>query len=418
MISLFKNTWNTAGNRGMQLMHDLHNGWYPKDQFFELLVKEKHHCARNKLPITCIVFDFSGCFNHNIHPSNRNYHKFLKEMMTFVTNNSRDYDLKSLCSPNIIAILLMDACLDATKMYITKIVKKIYDHFVIAGQKEYTKIIETMKICSYPLDQIHPVNKIETIPELRFIDSLKEDTTELTFKWEQTRIEKEELSITAPFFGHFTSDLEFKFCHRILKRLLDILGALCGLIIFSFFMIAISIGIKLTSRGPVLFKQKRAGYLGTPFTLLKFRSMHYNVTENSHMKYIKALLGDSNYIMNKDRFKEKIRSSYTHLGKLIRKTSLDELPQFINILKGDMSLVGPRPHPYYEVNNYKEWYKNRLEVKPGLTGLSKLIIRDSAKNYNEAMRIDIWYLKNWSLSLDVKIIFKTFFYVLNRGDAE
>ena len=83
-----------------------------------------------------------------------------------------------------------------------------------------------------------------------------------------------------------------------------------------------------------------------------------------------------------------------------------------------MSLVGPRPHPYYEVENYKEWHNYRLEVKPGLTGLSKLIIRDSAQNYSEAMRKDIWYLKNWSLILDINIIFKTFYYMLNGKDAE
>jgi lipopolysaccharide/colanic/teichoic acid biosynthesis glycosyltransferase len=417
-MTLFKNTWFTSGNNVNQLMHDLHNGWYPKDQFFELLIKEKHHCARNKLPITCIVFDFSGCFNNNIRPSNRDYQKFLKEMMTFVTNNSRDYDLKSLCSPNIIAILLMDACLDATKMYITKVVKKMYDHFMIAGQKDYTNIIETMKICSYPLDQIHPVCKMETIPELRFIDSLKKDTTELTFKWEQINTESEGLSITAPFFGHFTSDLEFKFCHKVLKRLIDIMGALFGLVTFSFFMMAIAIAIKLTSRGPIFYKQKRAGYLGIPFTLLKFRSMYKDTSQKSHMDYINTLLKENDCPGDKNQYKDKIRSSYTPLGKLIRKTSLDELPQFINILKGEMSLVGPRPHPYYEVENYKDWYNDRLETKPGLTGLSKLIIRDSAQNYSEAMRIDIWYLKNWSLGLDLKIIFKTFFYMINGIEAE
>jgi lipopolysaccharide/colanic/teichoic acid biosynthesis glycosyltransferase len=417
-MNLFKNTWLSTGNKELQLMQDLQNGWFPKDQFFELLIKEKHHCARNKLPITCIVFDFSGSHKMENRLSNRDYHKFLKEMMTFITNNSRDYDIKSLCSPNIIAILLMDACLTATKMYITKIVKKMYDHFVIAGRKEYTKIIETTKICSYPLDQFHPFSKIQATPELRFIDSLKDDTTELTFKWEQISTGKEELSISAPFFGHFTSELEFKVRHKVLKRLIDIIGSLCGLATFSIFMLAIVIAIKLTSRGPILYKQKRAGYLGVPFTLLKFRSMYRGTSQTSHMNYINALLSDGNSPPNKDIYKKDIRRSYTPFGKLIRKTSLDELPQFINVLKGDMSLVGPRPHPYYEVDNYKDWYKDRLEIKPGLTGLSKLIIRDSAQNYNEAMRIDIWYLKHWSLYLDLKIILKTFFYMINGIEAE
>ena len=167
----------------------------------------------------------------------------------------------------------------------------------------------------------------------------------------------------------------------------------------------------------IILKQKRAGYLGIPFTLLKFRSMYQNTNANAHMKYINALINNSRP-KTRDYYKDNIRTSYTPLGKIIRKTSLDELPQFINILKGDMSLVGPRPHPYYEVENYKEWYSDRLEVKPGLTGLSKLIIRDSAQNYSEAMRIDIWYLKNWSLLLDIKIIFKTFFFMLNSIEAE
>jgi lipopolysaccharide/colanic/teichoic acid biosynthesis glycosyltransferase len=417
-MNRLKYNWFTPNNKELQLMHDMHNGWYPKDQFFELLIKEKHHCARNKLPITCIVFDFSGCFCNNIHPTNRDYQKFLKEMMTFITNNSRDYDLKSLCSPNIIAILLMDASLDATKMYITKIVKKIYDHFVIAGQKVHAKIIESMKICSYPLDQIHPLCKIETTPEPRFVESLKEDTTELIFNWQQTDTDKADLSITAPFFGHFTSNLVFRFRHQVLKRLIDIIGALCGLFMFSFFMISIATVIKMTSRGPILYKQKRAGYLGIPFTLLKFRSMYRDTDVNSHKNYIHTILRDNNCPKRKEIYKQDIRSSYTPFGKILRKTSLDELPQLINILKGEMSLVGPRPHPYYEVENYQEWYNNRLEVKPGLTGLSKLIIRDSANNYSEAMRIDIWYLKNWSICLDMKIIFKTLFYVLNGGDAE
>jgi lipopolysaccharide/colanic/teichoic acid biosynthesis glycosyltransferase len=417
-MNLFQNIWLTSSKKELQLMHDLHNGWYPKSQFFELLIKEKHHCARNKLPITCIVFDFSGCFRKNISISNRDYHKFLKEMMTFVTNHSRDYDIKSLCNPNIIAILLMDAGLDATKLYIKKIVKKMYDQFVLIGRKKYMKIIETTRICSYPLNHIHPMNKIETTPEVKFIESLKEDTTELTFKWEEISIKNEELLVKAPFLGNFPGDLGNRFRHRVLKRLIDIIGSLCGLSVFSIFMIAFAIAIKLTSRGPVFYKQKRAGYLGLPFTLLKFRSMYQDANERSHMNYINALLSENGCSKNKEYYKQSIRTSYTPLGKIIRKTSLDELPQFINILKGDMSLVGPRPHPYYEIENYKEWYNDRLEIKPGLTGLSKLIIRDSAQNYSEAMRMDIWYMKNWSLILDLKIIFKTFLYVLKGNEAE
>ncbi|MBS4034512.1 MAG: sugar transferase [Ignavibacterium sp.] len=200
--------------------------------------------------------------------------------------------------------------------------------------------------------------------------------------------------------------------------MIDIFISLVCLISLSVFMLLISVAIKLTSRGAIIYKQKRVGYLGYPFTLYKFRSMQENLNENNHSKYIQALHSENNFTDDLNIYRSKVTARCTSIGKFLRKKSFDEIPQFFNILKGDMSLVGPRPHPSYEVIHYKDWYYDRLTVKPGLTGLSKLKFRDSALDYDEAMKLDIWYIKNWSLTLDIKILLKTFFSVIKGKDAE
>jgi len=201
------------------------------------------------------------------------------------------------------------------------------------------------------------------------------------------------------------------FSQRIAKRLIDIMGSIFGLILFSPLIIIVTFGIKLTSRGPILFRQKRIGLLGKPFYMLKFRSMNHNSSEKIHREYIKNLLSDStNCQKNADHiveYKAQVDQRTTLIGRFLRKTSLDELPQLINVLKGEMSLVGPRPHPIYEVEKYKIWHYRRLIIKPGITGLSKVHVRCTPENYDEAMRFDLRYIENWSLLLDLKILLKT-----------
>lgn len=195
------------------------------------------------------------------------------------------------------------------------------------------------------------------------------------------------------------------------RRLIDMLGGICCLIFFSPLMFSIAIGIKLSSRGPVLFKQKRIGFMGESFYMLKFRSMNTNATEKSHRDYIEYLLSNSPQNSKGsdcvEKYKNLINRRTTLIGKFLRKTSLDELPQLINVLRGEMSLVGPRPHPDYEVERYKPWYFRRLTVKPGMTGLSKVKLRCTPENYDEAMRFDLRYVDNRSLWLDFKILLKT-----------
>ena len=205
----------------------------------------------------------------------------------------------------------------------------------------------------------------------------------------------------------------------IFKRAVDIAGGVAGLIVFSPFFIVIPALIKLTSKGPVFFRQERAGSLGQTFTFLKFRSMHEGSTDSIHSEYIKKLINDDSAWEGGEKKVYKISDDprVTKVGRFLRKTSLDELPQFLNVLAGDMSLVGPRPPIPYEIECYELWHWRRImEAKPGLTGLWQVSGR-SSRSYNEMVRLDIRYIERWSFWLDLKIILLTPFAMLSSKDA-
>ncbi len=197
-----------------------------------------------------------------------------------------------------------------------------------------------------------------------------------------------------------------------LKRVIDIAGALTGLILFSPIMLATAIAIRRTSPGPIIFKQCRFGKKGVRFQFFKFRSMYSNIDDQIHREYVTHLIkGNLEKINQGDKviplFKIVSDPRVTRVGKIIRKTSVDELPQFFNVLKGEMSLVGPRPPLPYEVEKYEPWHLRRiLEVKPGVTGLWQVSGR-SRTSFDEMVRLDLRYVQNWSIFLDLKIMFKT-----------
>jgi lipopolysaccharide/colanic/teichoic acid biosynthesis glycosyltransferase len=201
---------------------------------------------------------------------------------------------------------------------------------------------------------------------------------------------------------------------QLLKRATDITGAVLGLALFSPLFLIIPLFIKLTSRGPVLFKQQRVGRFGRMFTFLKFRSMYVNVSHKVHEEYVNDLIcGKVKGGAEKDCvYKIQGDSRVTPVGRFLRKTSLDELPQFFNVLMGDMSLVGPRPPIPYELEKYDIWHRRRvLEVKPGITGLWQVKGR-SRTTFDEMVRLDLKYVREWSLWLDIKILLLTPFAVL------
>lgn len=209
-----------------------------------------------------------------------------------------------------------------------------------------------------------------------------------------------------------------------LKRVIDITGSIFNILIISPFFLIIPILIKLSSQGPVLFKQERLGQFGNKFTFLKFRTMYLSCDERVHKDYIKDFIGSQKSFevekKNGDKgrvYKLKDDSRITPIGRFLRKSSLDELPQFFNVLKGDMSLVGPRPPIPYELEHYDIWHRRRiLEMKPGITGLWQVNGRSST-TFEEMVRMDIQYSRKWSLLLDSKILLKTFYVVLNGKGA-
>jgi len=199
---------------------------------------------------------------------------------------------------------------------------------------------------------------------------------------------------------------------RFAKRAIDIWGSLIALILFSPLFIVISLVIKLTSRGPILFKQERVGLCGRRFTFLKFRSMKCVNDPGIHQEYVKRFIAggiDSAQFRDNQNVVYKIMEDprVTRAGKFLRKTSLDELPQFINVLKGEMSLVGPRPPIPYEMESYRPWHLQRVfEVKPGITGLWQVNGR-SRTTFDDMVRLDLRYARTWSLWLDIKILLQT-----------
>ena len=196
------------------------------------------------------------------------------------------------------------------------------------------------------------------------------------------------------------------------KRTLDICGVLFGLIVLSPLLIFIGLAIKLTSPGPIFYKQQRVGYQGKLFTFWKFRSMRVSHDSSKHKEHLKQLIrSDEEENMNGTEPKmnklDNVNPDITFIGRILRKSSLDELPQLINVLKGEMSMVGPRPCLPYELEEYRRWNKRRFDIIPGMTGMWQV----NGKNeltFKQMIRLDITYIRNCSLLLDLKIILKTF----------
>ena len=197
---------------------------------------------------------------------------------------------------------------------------------------------------------------------------------------------------------------------RFTKGLFDRTAALFGLVLLSPLLLGIAVAVRCTSHGPVLFRQERIGRCGETFTMLKFRSM----VQDAH-RMVEELAADSDRD-NDVLFKMRDDPRVTRVGRFLRRYSLDELPQLINVLRGDMSLVGPRPPLAEEVERYGSDMHRRFLVKPGLTGLWQVSGR-SDLSWDDSVRIDVRYVENWSLALDLMIIFKTVGAVLRGSGA-
>ena len=220
------------------------------------------------------------------------------------------------------------------------------------------------------------------------------DTTGIEFQ-------KTEIDIIGPYNVISFQSYDYTPSQRFMKRTIDVIGGFVGLVFFILLYLIIAPLIKLSSKGPVLFYQKRKGKNGRDFNLYKFRTMYSNAEERLH-DY------DKQNEMQGHMFKIKNDPRITPFGRFLRKSSLDEFPQFINIIKGEMSLVGTRPPTVDEFKSYETHHRRRLSVQPGLTGMWQVNGRNKITDFEEIVKLDTDYIDNWSIWLDLRIILKTF----------
>jgi len=343
----------------------------PKSFFLKQLRCEKRRADRFKSLLSIVFFRFDNKKSGEL----VNINEFLEHLQ----NNIRETDTLGSLGEDVIGLLLPDT----NEKGMQEIIKKL-----VNGHDKLPFSIIT-----------------GTYPDQLFDNLMTEDPTPP--------------DCYPLFLDDSTESNQFEYS---LKRAIDIVGALVGILLLSPLMLITALAIKVTSPGPVIFKQIRVGKHGVPFVFYKFRSMFLNTDDQIHRDYITHLIqgnleeinqGDS----EKPLYKIKSDPRITRVGSIIRKTSIDELPQLFNVLKGEMSLVGPRPPIPYEVEKYQSWHLRRiLEIKPGITGLWQVDGR-SATSFDDMVRFDIRYVRTCSLMLDLKILIKTVKSVLRSTGA-
>ncbi len=254
-----------------------------------------------------------------------------------------------------------------------------------------------------PLDEVFI--RVEELPKTVIRDMIRDfESMGILCHYSIDIVEWQSRGSSLGTFGNYTvvtySLYRFDYAGKLIKRLMDIAGGLVGLLITALLTPFVAIAIKLDSKGPVFFSQTRIGKNGRRFKFYKFRSMYADAEER------KKELQEKNEIKGL-MFKMEDDPRITKVGKFLRKTSIDELPQFYNVLIGDMSLVGTRPPTEDEFKQYSLYYRRRLSMTPGLTGLWQVSGRSNIQDFEQVVKYDLDYIDNWSIALDIKILLKT-----------
>lgn len=340
-------------------------------QFFRQLRIEKRRADRTNSPLSLVLVrvnsDQGGGF------------AVVEDLLELLSRNKRETDILGYIAKDRIALLLPHTDEHGVRAFVNGV------------EWRTAKYPVSISSCTYP----H-----------HLFESLMSDTREMP-------------DTLMFLFDERTKESAFD---AFAKRVVDVVGALIALVLLSPLMLGTALAVALTSPGPIIFRQVRLGKGGVPFVFYKFRSMYANADDRIHREYVANLIegkleeinqGDSErplYKMNAD-------PRITKVGRIIRRTSLDELPQLFNVLKGDMSLVGPRPPLPYEAEKYQSWHLRRvLEVRPGITGLWQVEGR-STTSFDDMVRLDLRYIRQRCLWLDLKILLKTIKVVLRRDGA-
>lgn len=349
---------------------DLGPGILPEDRFLRCLRFEKRRSDRSGAPLSMVLVDVGGAVGV-LTPAAQ------YELMKVLVETKRDTDIVGYLPDGKLGVMLLDTDAEGLQLFARKV------------QAASGELGSRVASATYPGDLFERIRGSVDGP------------VESPFADEPT--------------PHARTD-------SIAKRLVDVIGALAALMLASPVMVATAIAVRLSSPGPVIFRQQRIGKGGVPFTFYKFRSMRAGADDRLHREYVGKLIDGNVQAVNqgdteRPHFKIKADPRVTVVGRFIRRTSIDELPQLYNVLKGDMSLVGPRPPLPYETERYKPWHLRRvLEVRPGITGLWQVEGRNKT-SFDDMVRLDLRYVRDWSPTLDIRILLKTIFVVLHgRGD--
>lgn len=341
----------------------------PREVFLKQLSREKRRVDRSKSPLSLVVF-CPGVVGESGGA----------RLLDVLLGSTRDTDIVGWLDDGEIAVLLPDTDKDGGARFADKVMSR-------AGDISFTTTAAT-----YP-DHI--------------FDDLASGETDLM--------------ATQPLMLDHEL-VEGRQGTYPLKRALDIVGSLFALLLLSPVMLAVAIAVARSSPGPIIFRQKRVGRHGVPFTFYKFRSMRCDTDDRIHREFVENLIKgehakNQSQSGSQSHYKIKADPRVTKVGAFIRRTSIDEIPQFFNVLKGDMSLVGPRPPLPYEAKAYQSWHLRRvLESKPGITGLWQVEGR-SKVTFDEMVRMDLRYVRECSLALDLRTLFRTVKVVLGDDGA-
>ncbi|NIM99246.1 MAG: exopolysaccharide biosynthesis polyprenyl glycosylphosphotransferase [candidate division Zixibacteria bacterium] len=380
---------------------DPETGLYTRNYFLHRLKEERQRSLRSGIPFSLILIDLEGMSLSFNGTSTKAIQKFERKVIQDLFKSTRKIDIKAWLDTRRVALLMPDTA----KPEALKIRSKLSDE--IRGSNGSRRDFDPQKF-------IYLYEFLDTF------DAINNGTNNKTDPGGQNGQESHQIDT---LYADMACEPLSLWLRNKAKRLMDISGALVGIILTAPLMAIIAILVKLTSPGPVLFKQERVGFLGKRFVFLKFRSMYANSDEEPHKEFVSQLIKGEHDWINQGTEKTPVYKMavgdlrITPVGRFLRKWSLDELPQLFNILKGEMSLVGPRPPIPYEIAKYRRWHYGRvMEVKPGLTGLWQVSGR-SQTTFDDMVRLDLHYANQWSLWLDVKIMFKTFQAVLSTKGA-
>ncbi len=345
-------------------------GFYSEEYFREMLVLERKRSERSKKPFLFVTIELDP--EYKIHRDIQ----FSRKMQQFIKNVSREIDIKGwLEKHRTMGLIYNEYNPDFTETILAKIRSGIETGF---GPNLSPGMSMSWSLFPEEAEKADSVSE-DSVADQRFYPSPSK------------RIDANKFSLT-------------------LKRCIDIAGSFVGIVFLSPVFVFTAIAVKLSSKGPVFFTQKRVGQGGRLFTFIKFRSMRVSQDCSAHKEFIKQFVQNSVKASTPDGapiYKMKNDPRITPIGKFLRKSSIDEIPQLFNVLAGDMSLVGPRPAIPYEVEEYDTWHRRRvLEVKPGITGFWQVKGR-SFTSFEAMVRMDIQYITRWSLWWDLVIIFQT-----------